>query len=97
MSESHIACVARNGVVVIANKCPPGMVPVAVSNNRARLETAICRASRRVRGNDVVVPGLRLQTSDEEANLLVVDFQEEVLGQFEHGPGSLCWRRRPWA
>jgi len=78
------ACVARNGAIVLAERCPPGLVPLAIGGRR-RLERAICRTSRRIRGNQVVVPGLRVDLSDEAAELVVQEFREALGEQLEYG------------
>lgn len=77
------ACVARSGAIILAERCPPGMVPLAVGG-RARLELAVCRTSGRVRcGLGVVVPGMHVGLSDEAANLMVMEFQEALRERLE--------------
>ena len=75
------ACVARNGEIAIGELCVPGTVPVCADTSRRRLEAAVCRASRRVRGHAVVIPGLTLAIADEHAEVLVREFAEAVREQ----------------
>lgn len=81
MTERHVACAARSGAITIAAVCPEGTIALAHAEDRRRLETAVCRASRRVRGNAVVVPGLRAETDDDHAMFLIWDFRDAVYEQ----------------
>lgn len=78
----YLACAGRDGRIVIREACPPGMVPLFRDVSRRRLEIIVCRASRRVRDNHVVVPGLTAEVSDETANLMVQEFREALVEQF---------------
>lgn len=93
MLERSIACAARSGVItIVPARCPPGLVPLASSWSRPQLERAICRASRRVRGNAVVIPELRADLDDDFANILLARFREDLQAELTAAATDSCSR-----
>lgn len=93
MSERSIACVARSGVITIeAGHCPPGLVPLASSWSRPQLELAVCRASKLVRGNAVLIPGVRADLDGDHLDTIVARFREDLQAELTVVAAQACAR-----